>query len=101
MSGMWDVRDAGCWGCGMLGMWDVRDVGCSECGMFAGIWDVDLQNALKSNTFIPVVIDLEAATQYIREIIRCLCKTDCSSGRYERRKKLLWTYACSSRREIT
>ena len=23
-------------------MWDVRDMGC---GMFAGMWDVDLQNA--------------------------------------------------------
>ena len=45
--GMWDVGDVGfgnvgCWGCGMFGMWDVRDVGC---GMFAGMWDVDLQNA--------------------------------------------------------
>ena len=36
---MWDVRDVGCSGCGMLGMWDVRDVGCSGCGMF-GVWDV-------------------------------------------------------------
>ena len=43
MFGMWDVGDVGCWGCGMLGMWDVWDVGC---GMFAGMWDVDLQNAL-------------------------------------------------------
>ena len=52
---MWDVGDVGCSGCGMFGMWDVRDVGCSGCGMFgmwdvgcgmfAGIWDVDLQNA--------------------------------------------------------
>ena len=45
---MWDVRDVGYLGCGMLGMWDVRDVGClgcSRCGMFAGMWDVDLQNA--------------------------------------------------------
>ena len=32
----------GCWGCGMLGMWNVGDVGC---GMFAGMWNVDLQNA--------------------------------------------------------
>ena len=40
---MWDVGDVGCSGCGMFGMWDVRDVGC---GMFAGMWDVDLQNAL-------------------------------------------------------
>ena len=30
---------------GMFGMWDVRDAGCSGCGMFAGMWDVDLQNA--------------------------------------------------------
>ena len=36
---MWDVRDGGCSGCGMLEMWDVG------CGMFAGMWDVDLQNA--------------------------------------------------------
>ena len=43
MFGMWYVRDVGCSGCGMFGMWDVRDVGC---GMFAGMWDVDLQNAL-------------------------------------------------------
>ena len=69
MLGMWDVWDMGCWGCGMLGMWnvqdvgcgmlgmwDVRDVGCLGCGMFrmwdvgygmfAGMWDVDLQNAV-------------------------------------------------------
>ena len=43
---MWDVRDVGCSGCRMLEMWDVRDVGSSGCGMFAGMWDVDLQNAL-------------------------------------------------------
>ena len=42
MFGMWDVRDVGYSGCGMFGMWDVRDVGC---GMFAGMLDVDLQNA--------------------------------------------------------
>ena len=29
----------------MLGMWDVGGVGRSECGMFAGMYDVDLQNA--------------------------------------------------------
>ena len=46
MFGMWDVRDVGCSGCGMLGMWYVRDVVCSGCGMFAGMWDVDLQNAV-------------------------------------------------------
>ena len=55
MFGMWDVQDVGCAGCGMCRMWDVRDVGCSGCGMFgkwdvgcgmfAGMWDVDLQNA--------------------------------------------------------
>ena len=52
MFGMWDVRDVGCLGCGLIGMWDVRDVGCLGCGMwdvgcgmFAGMWDVDLQNA--------------------------------------------------------
>ena len=25
---MWDVKDVGCWGFGMLRMWDVGDVGC-------------------------------------------------------------------------
>ena len=44
--GICDVGCAGCWGCGMLGMWYVRNVGCSGCRMFAGIWDVDLQNAV-------------------------------------------------------
>ena len=27
-------------------MWNVRDVGC---GVFAGMWDVDLQNAIKES----------------------------------------------------
>ena len=38
MLGMWDVPDAGCWGCEM---WDVRfqAVGCSRCGML-GMQDV-------------------------------------------------------------
>ena len=65
MFGMWDVWDVGCSGCGMLGMWDVRDVGCLRCGMFemwdgrdvgclgygifAGMWDVDLQNAIRAD----------------------------------------------------
>ena len=39
MLGMWDAQDAGCAGFGMFGMWDVGS------GMFAGMWDVDLQNA--------------------------------------------------------
>ena len=39
MSRMWVARDVGCSGCGMFGMWDVG------CGMFAGIRDVDLENA--------------------------------------------------------
>ena len=39
MFGIWK-----CLGCEMLGMWYVRDVGY---GMFAGMWDVDLQNAYK------------------------------------------------------
>ena len=30
----------------MLGMWYVRNVGGSGCMVFAGIWDVDLQNAV-------------------------------------------------------
>ena len=37
---MWDVLDVGCWGCGMLGMWDVRNVGCAGCGMWNVCWDV-------------------------------------------------------------
>ena len=36
---MWDVRNVGCQGSGMLGKWNVRDMGCSECEMF-GMWDV-------------------------------------------------------------
>ena len=49
---VWDVRY---WGCEMLEICDVGGVGCSGfgmfemqdvgCGMFAGMWDVDLQNA--------------------------------------------------------
>ena len=42
MLGVWDVRDVGCWGCGMFGMWGVGR------GMFAGMWDVDLQNATRN-----------------------------------------------------
>ena len=46
MFSMWNVGDVGCWGCGMFEMWDVRDVGCLPgCGVFAGMWDVNLQNA--------------------------------------------------------
>ena len=39
----------GCLGCGIFGMWDVQDV---RSGMFAGMWDVDSQNArsFKFNT---------------------------------------------------
>ena len=38
------------WGCGKLGIWYVRDLGCLGCrmwgcGIFAGMQDVDLQNA--------------------------------------------------------
>ena len=59
MLGMGDVGDVGCWECGMFGMWDIGDVECSGCGMFgmwdvgcgifAGMWDVDLQNALRGH----------------------------------------------------
>ena len=58
--GMCDVGDVRCSGCGMFGMfgmWNIEDVGYSGCGMFqkwdmgcgkfAGMWDVDLQNAGK------------------------------------------------------
>ena len=39
----------GCLGCGIFGMWDDQDV---RSGMFAGMWDVDSQNArsFKFNT---------------------------------------------------
>ena len=57
MFGVWDVRNVECLECGMFGMWSVWNVGCSRCGMFgmwgvrcgmfAGMKDVDLQNALK------------------------------------------------------
>ena len=55
MLGIWNVADLGCSGCGMFEIWDVGYVGCSGCGLFrmwdvgfgvfAGMWDVDLQNA--------------------------------------------------------
>ena len=44
--GMWEVRDVECWGCGMFGMWDVG------CRMFAGMWDIDSQNAAIKGTSI-------------------------------------------------
>ena len=47
---MWYVQDVRCWGCGMFGMSDVLDVGC---GMFAGMWDVDLKNALEKFKKMP------------------------------------------------
>ena len=65
---MWDVGDVECSRCGMFGMWDVQDVGCPGCGMFgkwdvgcgmfAGMWDVDLQNAvaIKNNIFIHKIL---------------------------------------------
>ena len=43
---MRDFGDVGCWRCRMFKMWDVWDVGCSGCEMFAGMWDVDLPNAI-------------------------------------------------------
>ena len=53
MFGMWDVRDVGCSGCGMFGMWDVG------CEMFAGMWDVDLQNAMMFENMLSIrVCDL-------------------------------------------
>ena len=55
--------------------------------------------AVKWNKFIAVLINLEAATQYIPKIIRCLCKADCSSGWCGRWEKLLWICACSSHQE--
>ena len=55
MFGMCDVQDVECSGGGMFGRGDVQEVGCSGCGMygrwdmgcgiFAGMWNVDLQNA--------------------------------------------------------
>ena len=59
---IWDVRDVRCSGCGMFRMWDVRDVGCSGCGMFgmwdvgyrmfAGMWGVNVQNALQAMCYL-------------------------------------------------
>ena len=51
------------------------------------VWKVTTANlcqtgnatSVKSNEFVPVLTDLETGTQYILKI-RCLCKTDCSSG---------------------
>ena len=43
---MRDFGDVGCWRCRMFKMWDVWNVGCSGCEMFAGMWDVDLPNAI-------------------------------------------------------
>ena len=37
--------------------------------------------AVQLNNFIPVLTDLEAATQYILKIIRCLCKVHYLCGR--------------------
>ena len=69
---LWDVRDVGCAGCGMFRMWDVWDVGCSgcgmfemwdvRCGMFAGMRDVDLQNAL-------LTVGVEKRTCYLKLVI--------------------------------
>ena len=74
MFGMWDVRDVGCAGCGMCGMWDVRDVGCARCGMFrmwdagcgmfAGMWDIDLQNAFIEHLW-------KTASGWWREAMKC------------------------------
>ena len=58
---------------------------------------VDLGWTVKSNKFIPVLTDLEAAPQSVLKIIRCQCKTDCSSRRCGFRKNNLpCTYACGS-----
>ena len=57
MFGMWDGRGVGYSGCGMFGMWDVRDVGC---GMFAGMWDVDLQNAPPEGSFQLFFVDSQS-----------------------------------------
>ena len=55
---MWDVRNVGCSGCGMLGMWDVRDVGCWGCGMFR-MWDVQNVESMRkrlSKHMLPLII---------------------------------------------
>ena len=55
---MWDARDVGCSGCGMLGMWNVQDVGCSGCGM-CRMWDardVECLVAIKNNIFIHKIL---------------------------------------------
>ena len=61
---------------------------------------VDWDWAVKSNKFIPVLTDLEAAPQSILEIIRCQCKTDFLSRRIGCRKNNFpCTYSCGSCRE--
>ena len=61
---------------------------------------VDWEWTVKSNKFIPVLTQLKAASQSILKIIRCQCKTDCSSRRYRCRKNnLTCSYACWSCRE--
>ena len=58
---------------------------------------VDWDWAVKSNKFIPVLTDLEAAPQSILEIIRCQCKTDFLSRRIGCRKNNFpCTYSCGS-----
>ena len=49
--------------------------------------------------FIPVLTDLEAASQYILQIIMRLRKIDCFSSQYRCCKKLLWNYVCGSHQE--
>ena len=69
MFGMWDVGDVGCSGCGMFGMWDVRDVGC---GMFAGMWDVDLQNAVISSILVKKNPNLNVLIRRVNNVLRDL-----------------------------
>ena len=86
--GIWDVRDVGCSGCGMFGMWDVQDVGCSRCrmfgmwdvgcGMFAGMWDVDLQNALNKWLTVEINVSIHDNTQEYSELSQTY-KMECLS----------------------
>ena len=41
---MWDIRDVGYSGCGVLEMWDVRDLGYSGCRMLTHKMSVSYSN---------------------------------------------------------
>ena len=83
---MWDVRDVGCSGCGMLEMWDVG------CGMFAGMRDVDLQNASNFESFLKTgttfaILKTEGKTPVMKE--RLNKSANCFEISFFRRNNIL------------